>query len=298
MSLTIVPGVPPPTEPGAPKWRPNLAIKWQYVAGALAVVVIAVGGYFVTHKSSSPSTAPQSPAAVAANNGPVVQQPTVSAARYVAAAMHRARGQRWVHVAVVGSVDGVPFHGRGITGRQRGQQSVTLVGHSATIRVIGRSAYIRGDAQALQDFAGFPSPMATAAAGRWVLIRPSDPGYQHDVGGVLMSSLWRTVPLHGQLRYAGTGSFVEAGHSVGYVIVQGREGHGRHEGTAFLRIESPAQLPVQLEATVPTPGGPAYQKTTTSEWGVGAHLVAPRHAIGLPALEALAQAEAQAPPGT
>jgi len=160
-----------------------------------------------------------------------------------------------------------------------GRQVITISGGGQeTVLVLGRATYVRGNAVALAVTLGFPAAQALRLAGRWISLRPGDPGYQAVTEGVTLGSVLDEVVPLGPLT------------STGRTTIDGQTVVGVR-GTAAASTSVPRGTPVTLYVAAtgrPLPvscqQGPASNRTSIvfSRWGEPVHVAAPRNAIPLP----------------
>lgn len=60
----------------------------------------------------------------------------------------------------------------------QGQQTITINGVTFDVVVIGSTAYLQGDADAMEATLGLPPAVADAHAGQWIALAPGDSPYQ------------------------------------------------------------------------------------------------------------------------
>src|SRR5215471_3528343 len=145
-------------------------------AGGLAAFFASLAGLALLAGCGSGSSGPE-PSATAGLAGLPAKQilaEAVAAAR-AAGTLHFDSTTRQGPVSAVYSDDSATSVGR---------QVITISGGGrATVLVVGRTAYIRGNAAALAGFFGLPGATAARLARRWIVMRPGDPGYQQVSAG-------------------------------------------------------------------------------------------------------------------
>jgi hypothetical protein len=96
----------------------------------------------------------------------------------------------------------------GDAGRSSGIQRITYTkggksGH-VTVMVVADTAYIRGDAFALQNYLGFTASAATEAKGKWISLAKTEPSYATVAAGVRLASTMSELRLKAPLSTLGS----------------------------------------------------------------------------------------------
>lgn len=103
----------------------------------------------------------------------------------------RGDGSDLTEVADVGRFDGT----QSVAGTRVGQRV------SATIVLVGETAYVRGNANGLRDLVGLKAPAAAKEAGKWLLVPASDQQlFGNLAGGLTVSSAVQQLDLVGALK--------------------------------------------------------------------------------------------------
>jgi hypothetical protein len=191
-----------------------------------------------------------------------------------------ARAQRSVHYVVTSA--GVGGGGLTIVADVAAAQGVQRIvyrraGKSgrATIRVVRRTAYIRGDAFALHGFLGFTTAQSTRYAGRWLALSHTSAAYATVAAAVTLKSfLAQIYPQTHLSRVHGT----LAGHRL-----EGVRGNASHEGVSFVETvyarAGRSRLPVEESETSAKVG--FSSRTVIGPWNETVRVRAPNHALRL-----------------
>ena len=134
----------------------------------------------------------------------------------------------------------------GDAGRTSGIQRITYTkggksGH-VTVMVIANTAYIRGDAFALQDYMGFTASAAAQANGKWITLAHTQQSYASVAAGVRLASTMSELRLKAPVTtlgsaHAGGKAVVGIGNTF---VVSGHQ----FAGTLYVRASGPP-LPVE-----------------------------------------------------
>lgn len=160
-------------------------------------------------------------------------------------------------------------------GADRGIQRIAFTksgrtGH-VTVIVVGKTAYVRGDAFTLHNYMEFTKAQASRYAGRWISIQPPQnaavvqavtfPSFLHE----LQSPKLRAVRvLMGKI----VGQKVIGVRSTGKV-------HGLQFESTLFAMRGPLRLPLQEEDVVPKKGFRTFVMMT--RWNEHVHVSAPAH---------------------
>ena len=164
----------------------------------------------------------------------------------------------------------------GDVARGRGMQRITFRTNGrtgrATVLVVHRTAYIRGDAFTLQSFFGFSASQAQQHANQWITIAHTSPAYASVAAAVTLPSfLGEIYPQANLTRVSG---------SVGGRRVVGVRGAARHEGerlveTVYARAQG-TPLPVEEDETA---SGGFRGRTNIGPWNRPVRVRPPGHAV-------------------
>lgn len=190
------------------------------------------------------------------------------------------RTQRSVHY-VSSSV--TPKSSVSIDGRAavtQGVQRITFrkgskTGH-ATVLVIGKSAYLRGDAFTLRNYMGFKAAASSRYGNHWIVIPSKHRLYAPVAAAVtLASAIDELGPKAGTLTRVGPTTV--GGKRVVGVRAKRTVGKTTQVDTLYGRAKG-APLPVREVATE----GPTYRFTLSFDrWNVSVHLAAPKHPVSI-----------------
>jgi hypothetical protein len=162
-------------------------------------------------------------------------------------------------------------------GRGRGIQRITFTsgGHSgpATILVVGRSAYIRGNAFTLHGYFAFTQAQAAQYAGKWISIPSTSPLYSDVAADATFATFLADLAPRSHL-------------SVVRATIAGRRSLGIQgtvqEGALGLleTAYAPARgTPLPFEEKAVAPGHPGTSLTRMSRWNEPVHVSAPAGAV-------------------
>jgi hypothetical protein len=126
-----------------------------------------------------------------------------SPSKVLASILAAARTQASVHYTSTTNFGTEQVSFVGDAGLQSGSQTITYTkagktGH-VTVIVSDNTAYIRGDAFALENYVGFKATPAKDYAGRWVQFPHTDKGYATLAAGVTLPSVVGELAVAGQL---------------------------------------------------------------------------------------------------
>jgi hypothetical protein len=194
------------------------------------------------------------------------------------AILRAALAKHSVHYVSVGTVLGARTKTVGDVARNRGIQRVTYVrkgktGH-VTIRVVGSTAYVRGDAVALSGYMHLPKSFASRHAGQWISIPHASPIYRFATVDLTFGSfIGDNVPAQRL-------TVVRA--KVGGKKVRGLRGTARGRSgtvTVFVPLKG-RPLPVAGKDVV-RGSFPAAGRVRMSHWNEPVRVAAPAHAVPL-----------------
>jgi len=234
----------------------------------LAAVLAAVSS--LAWLAACASQTPQAPAGLAGLPAKQILAEAVAAAR-AARTLHFDSTTRQGSATAVVSDDSGPTAGRQVL-------TISGGGH-VTILVVGAVAYVRANEAGLAGYLGLPGATAARLAGRWIVMRPGDPGYQQVSAGVTVGSvLTEAIPV-GPLTK--TGLTTVDGQSV--IGVHGRVAASAGvpagaTGTVYIAATGRPLLVSCREGK-----GSTQISVMFSGWGQAVHVAAPRHTVPFPA---------------
>jgi hypothetical protein len=193
------------------------------------------------------------------------------------AMLHAAASRHSVHYVAASSEPGRTIRLVSDVGPGRGIQQIALVkgGKSgrATVLIVHRAAYIRGDSFMLHTYFGFTQEQASHYADRWISSAHGDPGYAAFSADATFASFLSLLLPHRNLRLVT--STVAGKKAVGV------RGTVRQQGLELVEtVYAPARgtpLPF-IEKALPV-GHPGTSTARMSRWNEPVHVTAPAHAI-------------------
>jgi hypothetical protein len=173
----------------------------------------------------------------------------------------------WKSAGLSGSIVGDAAIDRGI-------QRITFrkgpqTGH-VTVLVVENTAYVRGDALALQSYMGFSSADASAAAGKWVRVEHTHAWFSTVAAAVRLGSTIDELRLSVEDPLESAGNTTLNGRRV--AIIRGRIARSGNGATATLYVQTDGErLPVaEIERQ-----GTKIASTVLSRWNEPVHVSAP-----------------------
>jgi hypothetical protein len=194
-----------------------------------------------------------------------------------AAMLAAASGRHSVHYVSSGSAAGHRIRMVADVGKGRGIQRITFTSHGhsgpATVLVVSRSAYIRGNTFTMRKFFGFTQAESTRYAGKWISIPSSNPGYSGVAADATFASFLADLLPKEHLKLVR--ATIAGRRSVG---VRGSVLQG---GTKLVEtVYAPAQgAPLPFEASATSPDHPGTSSSRLSRWNEPVHLTAPANAV-------------------
>ena len=284
-TLGAPPGYPQPDvasarAPGPSRSGPKRAT----VAAIVAVVVAVVAGAlaFLVSRSTSPSSSSSQ-----------------AVARVLEVSLGAARRSGSFHYVSDFTSQGVTQHTVGDAGQNSGRQVITIGAHTFTVLVVGTACYFQGDAEALATQLGLSPSAATAHAGQWISLAPSDAPYATVYAAVTASSaLGDNIafrPQHdlGTVTVGGR-PFRSVSGAMKNVTVNGQTEHAR--GNAEFTAQAFGRhLPVQYAEHGTINGQVTNFVMTFARWGDPVVVVAPPGAV---AFSSLGPGSTSGPPGS
>ncbi len=242
------------------------------MAVGLAVVVLVAAGVALIVTSHSPKTASTAP----------------EARRIVRAALKSTIEGGSFHYVSQFTSGGVTQTTDGDAGPASGKQVITIGSDTFTVLVIGPSCYFQGDANQMVEQLGLPKSIATAHAGQWISLSPSDLPYQSVYVAVTtrsaLSSNIAFAPHQeaGRSRRAGYRVLQITGPMINEVV-NGQTQQAK--GTAALYVTtSRPHLPVAYTQNGKIDKVESKLVMTFSKWGEIVNVAAPQGAVGYSSL--------------
>jgi hypothetical protein len=196
----------------------------------------------------------------------------------LSSALDNARTQHSVHYVTTASSATVDVRMVCDAARDRGIQRITFhkAGQTgqATVLVVAKVAYLRGDQFALINYFGFSASVAKRHAGRWLKIASSSPSYATVSAAVRLNSMLKELALAKPLTRLPQ-STVEGQRVIGLRNSSVSSGH-RVTRTIYVRAAG-RRLPVAES----TQGGDSQSRVTLSSWNERVGVSAPRDATPL-----------------
>jgi hypothetical protein len=148
---------------------------------------------------------------------------------------------------------------------------------TGTVLVLGRLAYIRGDAFTLSRYFSFKKVQATKYAGKWIYIPRGDRAYAPVAADATYGSFASGLLPTQNLAVVKT-------TSNGKKLV-GVRGDAKQQGIPFVEwVYAPSSgtlLPVEEMAVAQGTPGSGKSRVTMSRWNEAVHLKAPAHAVSI-----------------
>lgn len=163
------PSLSPPVVPwaGPPEPPPRHRLRFVLVAASALVVLAAaaLGVDVAVTSSRSPTVNP--PAARSMLDRTLAAAEAAGSFRYVSSSVSSTSGSSSLSQTTVGQA-----------GATQGRQTITINGDTFDVLVVGDTAYLRGDADAMEAELQLPTSVAQAHAGQWISLVPGDAPYQ------------------------------------------------------------------------------------------------------------------------
>ncbi len=254
----------------------------RIVAGLATCAVLLVGCGSTKQAANVSAAPPPNPTTDAAppSTAPETTAPTSttapSAATLVAEAVQDARAKGWVHIVALTTLpSGHTVLSTQDAGTSSGHQVIVADGAHAEVIVVAGMAYIRGDANAIPNYFGFPASQTARLANRWISFPPTSSGFSTVAYGVTINSALQESTVTAPLSLGGHASI--SGVSVIQVTGAINDPTLSQTVTGTLSVTAgPDPLPVQLVGT--SPDG-TRSTVTFGPWGTAATLSAPSNPI-------------------
>jgi len=212
-------------------------------------------------------------AAAAATVALAAQSPTQLRASIFAAA----RAKHSVHYVAL-TVSAFRMRIVGDVAGNRGIQKITFVkgsqsGH-LTVKVVRRTAYLRGDAFTLHQYLGFTTSQASTYHGKWISIPSASPAHATIAAAVTFRSFLSELYPKGK-NLVGVKGSVDGDHVVGVRVA--RRQAGLNVVTTLYARGHGTPLPLKRRELA---SGRGYSSSTTiGRWNEPVHVRAPAHAV-------------------
>jgi hypothetical protein len=194
-----------------------------------------------------------------------------------AAMLKAASARHSVHYVSTSSIPGHSIKMVADVGPGRGIQRITVTSQGqsgpATVLIVGRSAYIQGNAFTLHDYFPFTQAQATRYAGKWISIPSTSGAYSAVAADATFASFLSDLLPSKHL--AVVRATIAGRKSVG---LRGtvRQGSVTIAETVYAPVGG---KPLPLEEKQVTPGHPGTGLTRMSRWNEPVHLTAPADAV-------------------
>ncbi len=211
-----------------------------------------------------------------------------AATRTMSAALRRGGAEASLHYVSTSTGNGLTTTITGDVNRTSGTQTIVLSGGQSratiVIELVGREAYFRGDAAAIQVLVGVTEGVATAAAGRWVSVVPTDAVYQSTAAaltvGSVISELALAQPVTGgrTVVVGGRDLLQLSGAWVGEGVTAKDHATGKLDVTRSL-----TPLPVSFSGVTPATAGTSrfVESIVVSRWGEPVEVARPLFSVPL-----------------
>jgi len=160
--------------------------------------------------------------------------------------------------------------------RKRGVQRISFtLGKKKgrfTVRVVNKTAYLRGDTEALHGYFGFTAAQAASYAGRWIAVRRGQPKYNDLAASVTLPSFLHDI-------YPGTPLVLVTTTISGHQVTGVRGTNRQGGGVEFVEDVFPdKQLrPFGVRDVEPTKG--FVDSFKLGRWNEAVHVALPAHAV-------------------
>jgi hypothetical protein len=223
------------------------------------------------------STSPKPPAPTAkpsASASAPVALASLPAAQILSKALAAANAVGSVHLnatARTGSSSGV-YH-QNVSSAAGNQVITNSDGGQLTVLVVAGVGYLRGNAISLGKL--FRGHAISTLTGRWISVRPGEPGYHEITGGITLSSVMSEFMPAGPL--TSTGPRTVDGRPVIGVRGTAPAVAGVPQGQPVTLYVAAAGLPLPVSYQAGT--GPDQATATFSRWGQAVHVAAPANPL-------------------
>ena len=145
---------------------------------------------------------------------------------------------------------------------QSGVQPVAIGNERVSMVLVGGIAYVTGNRQGLTSYMGLPAPIATALAGQWISIPPTDGGFKSVISGLTLSSALNEVTPAGSVSQGKPKTL--NGQSTFSISGTGSTGQAR---TSLFIATNGNRLPVEAVSATGSGKGVSGEIVTFSRWG-------------------------------
>jgi hypothetical protein len=188
-----------------------------------------------------------------------------------------ARGEHSVHWEGDDIIGGARLSTGADVNASEGVQQLTLyLGKTkahVTIRVIDRTAYVKGDALGLRLNLNLTSAQASKYAGQWISIPKTDKLYAGTAQADTLGSLISSIAPHGRLK-----AFSAKVRGLRVIGVRSVHGKGKKKTLQILGARARGRrLPIEEDEV--TPGMNTISHTALSRWNEPVHVTAPAQAV-------------------
>jgi hypothetical protein len=204
----------------------------------------------------------------------------------LAGALAAAEKSGSVHFKLLGTESGKTETIEGDSSATDGREVITAGTLTIQAEVVGKGAYVEGNAGGLEDQMGLSATSAATYAGKWISIAPTDAPYSSITKAVSLEGTLGDLQPTGHLTL--TGVTTQASQSV--IGVKGGLPPGAAKGTtgsAVLYVStSKPTVPIVFNVQQDTSGTKESDVGTFSNWGKPLRLVAPAATVPFSSLPA------------
>jgi len=278
--------------PPSPRARRRVLLT-VVIAVVVGALVAAITGLVVSGGSSTTTPPPPSTA-----TSPAARQLLQSAL----AAANELNSFHYVATSTSSGPNALTQRTVGVAGPDSGQQNITAGSQKFTVLVVGRACYLKGNAAALTNNLAVSAAVASAHAGQWISLAPTDGPYASVYAAVTArSALADNVTITPQHQLAPTKvdgrRVVTISGPITKVTIAGQT--IALKGTATLAVRSAApHLPVRFSESGSENGQQSVSTFTFSRWGTKVNLTAPTGAVPFASLPAGSGSVPTNPSGT
>jgi hypothetical protein len=162
---------------------------------------------------------------------------------------------------------------------QTGVQTVAIGQERVSIVLVDGIAYVTGNRQGLTSYMGLPASIATALAGQWISIPPTDSGFRSVISGLTLSSALNEVTPAGSISQGKRKTL--NGRSTFSISGTGSTGQAR---TSLFIATNGNRLPVEAVAATGSGKSVSGEIVTFSRWGEKVHTPKPATSVPISSL--------------